>query len=164
MEPSHWHSRSHQNSLWSIVDKGFSDDHQHHLRWCKVVGLMERPSWKNLQRMHYWMLVESLQMVYRICWHHWWTKVILKVLQQKSNIPLGPLHHYSSCLHWVWTIPHFISCSSQFSASSSMSEHISSIQWLMYLSMWGTCPSSLCQLSCPIVELVEQDDLSNLQQ
>ncbi len=64
----------------------------------------------------------------------------------------------------VWTIPHFISCSSQFSASSSMSEHLSGIQWLVYLSMWGTCPSSLCHLSCPIVELLEQDDLSNLQQ
>jgi hypothetical protein len=24
--------------------------------------------------------------------------------------------------------------------------------------MWATCPSSLCHLSCPIVELLEQDE------
>jgi hypothetical protein len=41
------------------------------------------------------------------------------------------LHQYSSCLHWVWTIPHFTSCSSQLSASSSMLEHISGIQYAM---------------------------------
>jgi hypothetical protein len=34
----------------------------------------------------------------------------------------------------------------------------------MYLSIWATCPSCLCHLYCPIVELLEQDELSNLQQ
>jgi len=36
-----------------------------------------------------------------------------------------------------------------------------SIQWLMYLSMWATCPSSLYRLSCLIVEQdeLEQDTL-----
>jgi hypothetical protein len=55
----------------------------------------------------------------------------MNILQQIFNIQLGPLHHYSSCLDWVRAIPHFISCSSQFTASSSVLEHISCIQSTM---------------------------------
>jgi hypothetical protein len=125
----HWHSQSHQNSLWSIVDKGFSDDHQHNIRWCKVLGLMAAQVGRTFDR----CTTKCWCRVYRwcTCWHHLLTEVIMNILQQKFNIQLGPLHHYSSCLDWVWAIPHFISCSSQFTASSSVLEHISCIQSTM---------------------------------
>ncbi len=119
------HIRTVCGRLWTKVSQMAtnitSDGVKFWVWWAQVGRTFNRCTTKCWWRVYRWCT----------CWHHFLTEVIMNRLQQKFNIQLGALHHYSSCLDWVWTIPHFISCPSQFSASSSVLEHISCLQSTM---------------------------------